>query len=187
MKPKTSADWQKVRDAYCNTAMPVQDICARFAIGASALYRRIKSENWPLRKEAGKPGRAADSGSNEGKDGGRDDQDDMIARLSAVFLNQLREAESAANTPGASAAERERAARALNVLLRNYEKLKEHEDMQVSKRDKTGADKSGKWQSGEEERLRKEIYERLTRILQDRRSGRDARKPRSGGAELSRP
>jgi hypothetical protein len=183
MKSETSADWQEVRNAYCNTAMPVRDICTRFNITRSALYRRIKCENWPRRKDAAQPGRGAKSSS----DVAAPCEHDMVARLLGVFLNQLREAETAANAPGASATERERAGRALNVLLRNYEKLKEHEDMQSSKSKETRDGATGAWQSGEEERLRKEIYQRLARLVQKHRSERRAGKPESEGTELPRP
>ncbi len=172
MKSKTPADWRKVREAYCNTAMPVRDICARFSVSETSVYRHIKLENWPRRSETRRSGAA-----NKTKpDKMTSEAADMVSRLSGVFLKQLREAEAAANAPGASAAERERAGRALSVLWKNYEKLKEHEEMQTVDDSKTDTGKPAGWQSGEEERLRKEIYKRLTRMLQKRRTERAAKK-----------
>ncbi len=172
MKSSDTSDFSEVRDAYCNTAMTVRDICARFAITRAALYRRAKEENWPKRRKtrAGKPA-AKHPGA------------DMITRLSGVFLTQLQEAEAAMKSPPASAAEREREGRGLSVLLRNYEKLKEYEEMRL-KTDAKISDEQNGWQSAEEEQIRKALYKRLARVVQKRRSGNISKRPETERSEL---
>ena len=115
-------DWPAIHALYDKGEMSVRDICLRFNISSSRLYRHLKAGNRQLRsrRETDRQPAADESAPCTGLT-----PEHRIAQLARALANQLREAELASRNPAASAAERERDARTLANLLRSEKQLAE--------------------------------------------------------------
>ncbi len=136
-------DWPAIHALYDKGEMSVRDICLRFNISTSRLYRQLKAGNRELRSR-----RHDDclSEANETLSCAGRTPEHRIAQLARALTNQLREVELASRNPAASAAERERDARTLANLLRSEKQLAElrshlteqADQLHAARKDETG-------------------------------------------------
>jgi hypothetical protein len=137
-------DWPSVREAYLGSDLTISEICTKFELVHSVLYRRIRTEGWPLRSatmpEAGRPGPPGDAGPRDDVPGEDEPHSDtpgefsgepaarterLVARLFNALERQMHEIEHRLNgdSQRRDAAARERDARTLASLVRTLEKL----------------------------------------------------------------
>ena len=171
MQETDGSDWERIREAYCNATLPVRDICVRFRVSRTALYDRIKAEDWPRRKN-GKYLQQAQSfvektlEDNEGEHPAR-----LVPRLFQALERQLIASEQspAASATDAGAAEQERHARTLASLVRTLEKLIDlHE---AGEDEETAAQENDENAEGlnqsDADSWRKELAQRIARFSRD--------------------
>lgn len=144
-------DWQKVREAYEARERAVQEICDAHGIGPTALYRKLREENWPLRNELG----ALRKGSRKKRPRGPK-REDLVDRLYKAFERQMGEFEARLGA-AAQAGVDEKDARTLGSLARTLEKL-------IGLRGENGGVDGNLKTEVDIERLREELARRLERL-----------------------
>ena len=182
--------WAAVRTDYENPAFSLDEICVRHGLTRSQFYRYRKANNWPKRiKAAARPNRpsvkkkqrttqrpARHSGKLQRRIA-------MIDRLYAVLEQELQDFENTefsdmeVQTSAARRADRERSARTLTSLIRSFDKICEFDDKarQASQPART-EDES----TGDADGLRREIAQRLERLLASHAGRGDSAKPDGG-------
>lgn len=171
--------WAEIRRAYETGPETVARLAERYAVSARGIYRRAKEEGWRPRSTRGpgpakkKPGVNASAG-EAGTRGlararaesacrsRRPTKQAMIARLYKAIDDKLKRLEARMGSGREiSAAESEREARELGVMIRNFEKVTEFAT-EIENRRKPAAPK--RISAADAERMRAEIAERLERL-----------------------
>jgi len=174
---RTPKDWAAIARAYADETIRVQDVCGRFGVSLSGLYRRARKESWPRRlsrRAAALSIPAASAGAETRIDAepaptGR--RALMVARLYKVLEDKMRALEDriARSATGAgggvfdSPIDGERDARTLNALVRLFAKLNEMEDGgRAASASPHLTDYGAAYEDAE--RLRRDIASRLARL-----------------------
>lgn len=163
MSNNGQVDWAAVRHEYCAGDQTVASICRQHGISTTGLYQRRRQEKWPQRRQAP----SATSGTP------KEIHKSTIARLYKLLDRLLKEIEmepmKAANDEGVTTsgtADRERKARTLSSLIRNFEKIKELETEELSKLQETDDDEINEADKKEAEALRTILQERFANLVQ---------------------
>lgn len=165
-------DWAAIADAYARGPLTVAQICTKFGISRTALYRQARQLGWPrrrktLRERAGSAHAVVRTEKRRKSAlGGRDQ---IIGRLYEALERKMTELETRIEEGRRSAAECERDARTLNTLVRLFERLSDMEDKSRSKTD-APTQASGETIDQDAVRLRKELARRLDRLRSEGRT-----------------
>ena len=152
-RSKKNIDWDAVAAAYTEGALTLKQIGEQFGVTAGAISQRAKREGWPARKRVSvrqrKPGAAFEW---------------RLARALDRQIAELEDRWSDEDMLG-DAANAEKEARTLNVLIRTAEKLKELE-MNTQTRSGTSGDQSDKKAERlDRKRLRETLERRLDKLI----------------------
>jgi hypothetical protein len=159
MSDAEGPDWASVRSAYVDKRLTIAEICTKFGITLSRLYRRHRSENWPLRREQSPSARRL-AARGQGRAG------DLIGRLFDALERQMRDIEHRMNggQPGRVPADRARDARTLASLVATLEKLFELDRVR-------GAGSGSRGTDSDVARLRQALARRIVRLGAQREPG----------------
>lgn len=187
--PSTVVDWDEVRQSYETTDTPVATICTTFGLTRDALDKARKRGKWrrqqPRPFPAGRPparttppsdrtpAPVAETVTPSTATGGR-----LLERLAAAIsmkLEQLerrmtKDLERPAGSDDASATDHEREARAIGALIDNLVKVTEFETG-LTRTGDTPASAQAADLAGEADRYRRELAERLRKIVDTAGSG----------------
>ncbi len=160
MPGHSPADWAAIARDYAAGTLRVDDLCILHGVAWSVLYRRIKSEGWPLRNESGRRAR-------------RHLRPDLTKRLLVALELKMTQFEKRMIEAGApvTSADSERDARTLNTLVRLFEKLKGFgEKAAASTRSRAATQAAGDPAASagkdahDADRLRQELAQRLEKL-----------------------
>lgn len=191
--PLDDATWAQVRLAYCTSTLTTDAICEQFGISSPILYKRRRTENWPLRGRNWTPPDTAAPPAEQNKTTPqptpRATRAALIIRLyRAIDLKLTQMEKLKTKDEDTSSADHERETRALTSLVRNFERVTElHADpsRQIGKSNArstravlstapahTAADAAAPANAAtaaanpaDAERLRRDIAQRLERIM----------------------
>lgn len=145
--------WDAIKLAYTDTSKTVQAICEQYNVKPHQLYRKVRSENWPLRTEIKnrKSKALIVRGTKHKTSGQLDDNlkkqirttshnnniETLEENLHSLVLDLM---QRIAERKSDSSVSQDRDARTLSSLVRTYEKLKDLE--QKTKIKQRGSDNS---------------------------------------------
>ncbi len=171
-RPRKIIDWDGVAAAYVEGDLTLKEIGAAYNVTAGSICHRAKLEDWPARARASK--RTQKSGAT------------FQWRLARALDNQLKELEDrwSDGAPVADAAQAEKEARTLNVLIRTAEKLKELEVMASKKSGAKGDTTNQSTARLDRKRLRETLERRLDKLIAAADARGLSREPVGGGERL---
>ena len=192
--------WAQIRKAYCETSETVTPLCARFSISVGTLNRRATQEGWPRRGRKPPPPRRivpvlrmtepAEESPAFPTSGGAgpttaEKRELIIQRLYDALLLKLTKLERhMAKSTGKQSIDHERETRALDGIVRSLDHIAEY-DTALTKAPGTasadGPDGNGaaaaaaaSGAAARTEQLRRDIAQRLERLLEKRNPPGDA-------------
>lgn len=163
MPERTAPEWAAIRRDYERGGETIAALCARHGIATATLYRRARTERWLKRIERSRMGRTP-----EGR------RAILVNRLCHIMEEEVLMIEQtlARRTRGgdgeAAPGEDERRLRSLNSVLRTLDKL-----IQLDEQTQAGAPEEGTQEKeastdADADRLRRDIAQRLGRLLEAR-------------------
>lgn len=173
----SKAAWAEIRRAYEAGVETVAAISARYGISQGAIYGRSRLEGWAKRSAIKKArpgsgshrrtGAAANKQEAERKRRCPERDGQLIMRLYNAIDSKLKRLEARMQTDQEiTAADSERETRELGLMIRSFEKVTAFATELEGQRGEPHGKSKGA--SGDAERLREEIAERLERLSQDR-------------------
>ena len=192
--PLDAQTWAQVRMAYEANEIPVRDICLSYGIPHLQLYQRLRAEGWTLRSASRHVVRTNEV--RRVRNAIKVTRRDLISRLYAVINLKLTQLEKLmeSETP-ADAVNQERHTRSINGLVRSLERTTEIDAAtpapagKSATRNPAAADVAGTARDSHAgaaspaapphdpahtERLRRELAQRIERIMAHRKPAGDA-------------